>query len=118
MTVDWSLVALWLETPLSSLSTPDMCVRVPLLQVGKAAAFVIGITFITAQTLTSLGYVDVNWKKARCVVAAIIIISNAWKRDTESLNASELTPRSIQRLPPPPKKTAGAADHGAAGQGR
>ncbi len=95
-----------------------MCVRVPLLQVGKAAAFVIGITFITAQTLTSLGYVDVNWKKARCVVAAIIIISNAWKRDTESLNASELTPRSIQRLPPPPKKTAGAADHGAAGQGR
>lgn len=36
-----------------------------ILQVGKTVAVVIGVTYLTAQTLTSLGYVDVNWKKVR-----------------------------------------------------
>lgn len=39
--------------------------RAHLLQVGKAAAFCIGVAYVAASTLQALGYVDVNWTRVR-----------------------------------------------------
>ena len=54
-----------LLTELSFGSIVGYCSGYAMKKVGKALAFVIGVGFISLQTVVHLGYIDVNWTKVR-----------------------------------------------------